>query len=68
MIINNKHKNNCEYFCLNCGQLRLSINDRDPDQCKNCGSIKLIIGEVGCLDKDGLKAKFDNKVVTFCDV
>jgi len=47
----------CEYFCKSCGQLRLSF-ERDPGQCGNCDSTKLIVGEVGCLNKNLLKSEW----------
>lgn len=39
-----------EYFCLNCQQLRLNFTDRKI--CGYCGSDKIIIGEVGTLDRN----------------
>ena len=46
-----------EYFCKSCGQLRLCL-DQDRTDCGNCGSTKLIIGEINSLDKDKLKGEF----------
>lgn len=44
-----------EYFCRDCGQLRLSV-EMNPTVCQNCKGAHLIIGEVGSLNKEALKA------------
>jgi len=62
-IIITNEKPTCEYFCNGCGQLRLSFDkDRDPLKCGNCGSMKLVIGEIEGLDKDYLKRKWERKL------
>ncbi|HDZ15190.1 hypothetical protein LCGC14_2036110 [marine sediment metagenome] len=43
-----------EYFCYNCGQLRLSIGVTS-ESCSNCGSLHILKGEPGKLDKKFLK-------------
>ena len=47
-----------EYFCFDCGQLRLSLTE-DKSKCKNCGSTNIITGEVGELDKQKLKKEYN---------
>ena len=42
-----------EYFCTVCLQLRLSLRVTDL-YCGNCGSTRIINGEVGSLDKQAL--------------
>ena len=49
-----------EYFCNNCGQLRLSIDEFDGI-CKHCDSTDVITGEIGSLDKEALKRGFNNE-------
>lgn len=44
-----------EYFCKECGQLRLSL--RSEKRCGNCGSFNIVIGKVGELDKSTLKGE-----------
>lgn len=46
-----------EYFCFNCGQLRLSLI-KEKTLCKGCGSTNIIIGKCGELDKQKLKKEF----------
>jgi len=48
-----------EYFCYDCGQIRLSIEEFDSI-CKHCGSTNVIAGAVGSLDKEALKKGFNN--------
>ena len=47
-------KVDCEYFCNNCKQLRISFLPKTT-QCKNCKSSDIIKGEPGKLDKEKLK-------------
>ena len=42
-----------EYLCFGCKQLRLSFV-ADKSKCMNCGSVDIIVGECGELDKEGL--------------
>jgi len=46
-----------EYFCFDCGQLRLSLIS-EKTKCKSCGSLNIITGECGELDKQKLKDDF----------
>ena len=46
-----------EYFCCTCLQLRLSLN-KDKSKCFNCGSTKIVTGNVGELDKQALIQKY----------
>jgi hypothetical protein len=48
-----------EYFCKGCGQIRLCLDEKLVG-CGNCGSMLLITGEPGALDKDKLKLEFNN--------
>jgi DNA-directed RNA polymerase subunit RPC12/RpoP len=48
-----------EYFCFNCGQLRLyltvfEVYDK-PTKCRNCGSYNIKVGEINTLNKEELK-------------
>ena len=43
-----------EYFCQNCKQLRLNATHDPIEKCGNCGSVDIIIGKVGELDKRSL--------------
>jgi len=43
----------CEYFCKDCTQLRLSFI-KDTSKCGNCGSLNIIKGKPGELDKETL--------------
>jgi len=45
-----------EYFCYECGQLRLKLNHTKG--CNNCGSLNVIKGKVGELDKDKFKEQW----------
>ena len=45
-----------EYFCQDCGQLRLCL-DPKLNTCGNCGVLKIIKGNYSSLDKDSLKKK-----------
>ena len=45
-----------EYFCNNCGQLRLSLTSITI-RCGNCNSTDILIGMVGGLNKEELKEK-----------
>lgn len=47
----------CEYFCTDCCQLRLSFLI-ETDKCKNCGSIHIIKAKPGELDKAQLKRQY----------
>lgn len=47
-----------EYFCNDCGQLRLSIDTFDG-YCKHCGSANTTSGPVGSLDKETLKKEWE---------
>lgn len=40
----------CEYFCKDCGQLRLSFLN-ETTQCGNCKSNDIIKGDIGELNK-----------------
>jgi len=46
-----------EYFCNDCGQLRLPFKPK-ADICGNCGKTNLIIGEVNSLNKEQLKEEW----------
>lgn len=46
-----------EYFCKDCGQLRLCL-DSNSTGCGNCRSTRLIIVELCGLDRIKLKRKF----------
>ncbi|MHA2342906.1 MAG: hypothetical protein ACXADW_13600 [Candidatus Hodarchaeales archaeon] len=46
----------CEYFCHNCQELRLSFLIVTHN-CKNCGSTNIILGRIGELNKNELKGK-----------
>lgn len=46
----------CEYWCNGCHQLRLSLVEGKPVQCKNCGCHDLIVGNPGSLDADALRS------------
>jgi len=46
-----------EYFCYDCGQLRLSIDSFDGF-CKHCGSANTVSGPVDSLDKEALKKEW----------
>jgi Zn finger protein HypA/HybF involved in hydrogenase expression len=43
-----------EYYCKDCGQLRLSIKNRFED-CGNCHSTNVIVGALNSLDKEALR-------------
>ncbi len=45
-----------EYFCHSCGQLRLCFETRAS--CGNCGSVDIVSGEPGELDKEALKKAY----------
>lgn len=49
-----------EYFCFDCGQLRLSLTN-DKDNCLNCGNDNIKHAEPGTLDKEALKRQFWSK-------
>ena len=55
----NLDEESLEYFCNGCGQLRLALKHR-PTRCLNCMSTNLVVGAVGTLDKEKLKAAFDD--------
>jgi len=46
-----------EYYCYNCGQLRLFAfpKDQKPTECGNCGSNQIEIGEIGSEKLSGLR-------------
>jgi DNA-directed RNA polymerase subunit RPC12/RpoP len=44
-----------EYFCQQCGQLRLDLRNKGEDFCGHCGSLKIIRGEMGTLDKEAIQ-------------
>ena len=50
-------KIDCEYFCTNCYQLRLSYLKKTK-KCKNCKSKAIIKGKQGSLNKDQLKKQY----------
>ncbi len=54
--------NNVEYFCRDCGQLRLFVAgaSRQLKKCGNCDATqdRLITGEPKSLDVDGLKKQY----------
>jgi hypothetical protein len=52
-----ERKPDCEYFCRNCLQLRLSYLIR-THKCANCQSTNIIRGKPGSLDKDQLKKQY----------
>jgi hypothetical protein len=56
LIIVNKGTTS-EYFCNDCGQLRLSFKPK-ADICGNCGGNNLITGEVNSLNKEQLKEEW----------
>ena len=45
-----------EYFCFECGQLRLSFVDENT--CGNCGSKQIRKAKIGTLNKEKLKDEF----------
>ena len=47
-----------EYFCWDCGQLKLSATGMPVYRCRNCGSTNLKVGQLVFLDKDQLKSEF----------
>jgi hypothetical protein len=49
--------NTYEYFCKDCGQLRLCLNPKLKG-CGNCGSLRIIRGSLESLPKDKLKDNF----------
>ncbi len=49
-----------EYLCYSCKQLRLSLVI-DKDNCHNCGSIDIVTGLPGELDKEILLKKRELK-------
>lgn len=51
----------CEYFCRDCGQLRLSYLDK-TEVCGNCGSSNIVKGEPGKLNKEVLKKEVTKDV------
>ena len=44
-----------EYFCNGCQQLRLTLDTYEPQECRNCGSVDIIVGNAGTLNKEELK-------------
>lgn len=60
LFISEEFTNPTEYFCNDCGQLRLSLV-KDKSKCLNCGSTNIITGKPGELDKETLKMKFKGK-------
>ena len=59
IVENGKHGPATEYFCYDCGQLRLTYTDK-KSICMNCGSTNIVAGKVGELDKDALKKKYND--------
>jgi len=53
-----KRGNMTEYFCKVCCQLRLSLT-ADKSHCRNCGSVAIITGAIGSLDKPALRKQYD---------
>lgn len=47
-------KPDCEYFCKDCLQLRLSYLD-ETTECSNCESKDIIKGKPGTLNKEALR-------------
>lgn len=47
-----------EYFCYDCGQLRLDLRKKTL-YCGYCGSPDIKVGKPGALDKDALKKEFE---------
>jgi len=47
-----------EYFCCSCRQLRLDLRPGKVN-CVNCGSMDIIRGLIGTLDKEELIRKLD---------
>lgn len=59
----NFFKVNAEYFCKNCGQFRGTYLT-NPKSCNKCGSLKIIVGKPGELNRDELKRNFaDSKSI-----
>jgi len=56
-------KDSKEYFCNDCGQLRWCHPElvHSLMYCKNCGSINIIVGAAGSLDKDKLKSDWEKQ-------
>ncbi len=52
-------KDTKEYFCYDCGQLRLSVA-KTPNCCGYCSSTNIVVGEPYELDKATLKYNFDH--------
>jgi DNA-directed RNA polymerase subunit RPC12/RpoP len=52
-------KPDCEYFCTECLQLRLSYLIRTY-KCSNCDSKNIIKGKPGSLDKTQLKKQYQS--------
>lgn len=50
-------KADCEYFCTNCFQLRISFLIKTY-KCNNCGSKEIIKAKPGKLDKKQLKRQY----------
>lgn len=48
-----------EYYCWNCGQLRLSF--KELWTCGNCGSIEILKGGIGTLNKFKLSVQRLNR-------
>ena len=45
-----------EYFCKDCGQLRLAVaKEREGYLCANCNSNNITTGDVNALNKEALK-------------
>ena len=49
-----------EYFCMSCGQLRLSLT-HDKSKCGNCGSQDIVTGAVNSIDKEAMLRMFNNE-------
>lgn len=53
MIVMANFPPDCEYFCRDCQQLRLSFLDK-TEKCGACGSSNIVKGRPGELDKGAL--------------
>ncbi len=60
IIIMGKGEPKHEYFCYNCGQLRLSFCDTTV-KCGNCNSPLIKTGALNTLDKDKLLGEHNGK-------
>lgn len=49
-----------DYFCMNCGQLRISLL-LDKSKCGNCGSTDIVTGAFGTLDEIKLRREYHGR-------